>query len=249
MFFPFIKTRQTRKTNTQKKKQKCVKNIVRMIRTEHLTKIYKMGKVEVQALRDVNLEIADREFLAIIGPSGSGKSTLLNMLGCLDKPTSGAVFIGGTDTASLTENELAEIRREKIGFIFQQFNLIHTLNALENVALPMFFAGVRHETRTERAEELLAKVGLGDRLQHKPAELSGGQQQRVAIARALSNDPEIVIGDEPTGNVDTEAGNAIMEILEGLNREGRTVIVVTHDAEIAARAGMTKRMRDGVLLD
>lgn len=208
-----------------------------------------MGEVEVQALRDVNLEIQDSEFIAIIGPSGSGKSTLLNMIGCLDKPTSGAVLIDGIDTGKLSENKLAEIRREKIGFIFQQFNLVHTLNALENVALPMFFAGMRRETRLERAEELLVKVGLGDRMHHKPSEMSGGEQQRVAIARALSNDPEIVIGDEPTGNVDTETGNAIMDILEGLNREGRTIIVVTHDAEIAARAGRTKRMRDGKVLD
>ncbi|MGB2728700.1 MAG: ABC transporter ATP-binding protein [Halobacteriota archaeon] len=220
-----------------------------MIRTENLTKVYRMGDAEVYALRDVNLEIQDGEFIAIIGPSGSGKSTLLNMIGCLDTPTSGAVFIDDIDTGKLSENKLAEIRREKIGFIFQQFNLIHTLNALENVALPMFFAGVGRETRFERAEELLAKVGLEDRIDHKPSELSGGEQQRMAIARALSNDPEIIIGDEPTGNVDTEAGNAIMDILEGLNREGRTIIVVTHDAEIAAHAGRTKRMRDGKVLD
>ena len=208
-----------------------------------------MGEVEVQALREVNLEIQDGEFIAIIGPSGSGKSTLLNLIGCLDTPTSGAVFIDGIDTGKLSENGLAEIRREKIGFIFQQFNLVHTLNALENVALPMFFAGVKRETRLKRAEELLANVGLGDRIYHKPSEMSGGEQQRVAIARALSNDPEIVIGDEPTGNVDTKTGNTIMDILEGLNKEGRTVIVVTHDAEIAARAGRTKRMRDGRVLD
>jgi len=208
-----------------------------------------MGDAEVYALHDVNLDIQEGEFIAIIGPSGSGKSTLLNMIGCLDTPTSGAVFIDGINTGKLSENELAEIRREKIGFIFQQFNLIHTLNALENVALPMFFAGVGRETRLKRAGELLAKVGLEDRLNHKPSELSGGEQQRMAIARALSNDPEIIIGDEPTGNVDTEAGNAIMDILEGLNREGRTIIVVTHDAEIAAHAGRTKRMRDGKVLD
>lgn len=208
-----------------------------------------MGDVEVYALRDVNLAIQDGEFVAIIGPSGSGKSTLLNMLGCLDTPTSGSIFIDKIDVATLNENELAEIRREKIGFIFQQFNLVHTLNAVENVALPLFFSGVKRETRLKRAEEQLVKVGLGDRIYHKPSELSGGQQQRVAIARALSNDPEIVIGDEPTGNVDTATGNAIMDILEGLNKEGRTVIVVTHDAEIAARAGRTKRMRDGMVVD
>ena len=220
-----------------------------MIHTENLSKTYRMGDVEVQALRDVNLEIQDGEFIAIIGPSGSGKSTLLNIIGCLDKPTSGAVFIEDIDTASLSENGLAEIRREKIGFIFQQYNLVHTLNALENVALPMFFAGVKREMRLKRAEELLVKVELGDRVYHKPAELSGGEQQRVAIARALSNDPEIIIGDEPTGNVDTEAGNLIMTILEGLNRDGKMIIVVTHDAEIAARACRTKSMRDGMVLD
>ncbi|MEA2032086.1 MAG: ABC transporter ATP-binding protein [Euryarchaeota archaeon] len=220
-----------------------------MIRTENLTKVYRMGDAEVYALHDVNLDIQDGEFIAIIGPSGSGKSTLLNMIGCLDTPTSGAVFIDGIDTGKLSENGLAEIRREKIGFIFQQFNLVHTLNALENVALPMFFAGVKRETRLKRAEELLANVGLGDRIYHKPSEMSGGQQQRVAIARALSNDPEVVIGDEPTGNVDTETGNTIIDILEGLNKEGRTVVVVTHDTEIAAHAGRTKRMRDGRVLD
>ena len=220
-----------------------------MIRTENLTKVYRMGDAEVYALHDVNLDIQEGEFIAIIGPSGSGKSTLLNMIGCLDTPTSGAVFIDGIDTGKLSENKLAEIRREKIGFIFQQFNLVHTLNALENVALPMFFAGVRRETRLKRAEELLANVGLGDRIYHKPSEMSGGEQQRVAIARALSNDPEVIIGDEPTGTVDTETGNTIMDILEGLNKEGRTIIVVTHDAEIAARAGRTKRMRDGRVLD
>ena len=220
-----------------------------MIHTEDLTKVYRMGDVEVYALRDVNLAIQDGEFIAIKGPSGSGKSTLLNMIGCLDTPTSGSIFINNIDVATLNENELAEIRREKIGFIFQQFNLVHTLNAVENVALPLFFSGVKRETRLKRAEEQLVKVGLGDRIYHKPSELSGGQQQRVAIARALANDPEVVIGDEPTGNVDTATGNAIMDILEGLNKEGRTVIVVTHDAEIAARAGRTKRMRDGKLLD
>ena len=172
------------------------------------------------------------------------------MLGCLDKPTSGAVFIGGVNTASLSENELAEIRREKIGFIFQQFNLIHSLNALENVALPMFFAGVNSDARIKRAAELLAKVGLEKRMHHKPSELSGGQQQRVAIARALSNNPTVIIGDEPTGNVDSETGDAIMGILEGLNRnEGRTIIVVTHDTEIAAHAPRVIRMKDGRLLE
>ncbi len=220
-----------------------------MIRTEHLTKIYRMGEAEVYALHDVNLEIQDGEFVAIIGPSGSGKSTLLNMIGCLDKPTSGSVFIDTIDTATLTENQLAEIRRDKIGFVFQQFNLVHTLNALENVALPLFFSGVKREIRFKRAAEVLKNVGLEQRTYHKPSELSGGQQQRVAIARALANDPEIIIADEPTGNVDSETGKAIMAILTGLNKEGRTIIVVTHDPEIAACADRRKRMRDGRLLE
>jgi len=220
-----------------------------MIRTEHLTKIYRMGEAEVYALHDVNLEIHDGEFVAIVGPSGSGKSTLLNMIGCLDKPTSGAVFIDGVDTAWLTDNELAEIRRKKIGFVFQQFNLIHTLNALENVALPLFFAGMKRELRLKRAKELLVNMELEHRMYHKPSELSGGEQQRVAIARALANNPEIIIGDEPTGNIDSATGHAIMAILESLNKEGRTIIVVTHDADIAAHAGSRKRMRDGRVRD
>jgi putative ABC transport system ATP-binding protein len=219
-----------------------------MIRTEHLTKVYLMGDTEVYALNDVNLEIKEGEFVAVIGPSGSGKSTLLNMIGCLDKPTSGSVYIDNVNTATLNENQLAEIRRKKIGFIFQQFNLVHTLDAVENVALPLFFSGVRRDLRLKKAAELLERVGLGNRLHHKPSELSGGQQQRVAIARALSNDPEVVIADEPTGNVDSETGSTIMDVLQGLNKEGRTIIVVTHDPEIAARATRTQRMRDGKLL-
>jgi len=216
---------------------------------EGVTKVYRMGKVEVQALRGVNLSVKRGEFIAILGPSGSGKSTLLNMIGCLDKPTSGKVFINGKDTSRLNENELAALRREKIGFVFQQFNLIHTLNALENVALPMLFAGIRRAERMKRARELLEKVGLSHRINHKPMELSGGEQQRVAIARALANNPEIIVADEPTGNVDTDAGNAIMEIFEQLNEERRTIILVTHDFDIAAHAHRKLRMKDGTLLN
>jgi len=216
---------------------------------EGVTKVYRMGKVEVQALRGVNLSVKRGEFIAILGPSGSGKSTLLNMIGCLDKPTSGKVFINGKDTSRLNENELAAVRREKIGFVFQQFNLIHTLNALENVALPMLFAGIRRAERMKRARELLEKVGLSHRIYHKPMELSGGEQQRVAIARALANNPEIIVADEPTGNVDTDAGNAIMEIFEQLNEERRTIILVTHDFDIAAHAHRKLRMKDGTLLN
>jgi len=220
-----------------------------IVRLESVTKVYRMGKVEVQALRGVNLSVKRGEFIAILGPSGSGKSTLLNMMGCLDKPTSGKVFIEGTDTSRLNDNELAALRREKIGFVFQQFNLIHTLNALENVALPMLFAGIRRTERMKRASELLQKVGLSHRIYHKPMELSGGEQQRVAIARALANNPEIIVADEPTGNVDTDAGNVIMGIFERLNsEERRTIILVTHDFDIAARAHRKLRMTDGALL-
>jgi len=220
-----------------------------IVRLEGVTKVYRMGKVEVQALRGVNLSVKRGEFIAILGPSGSGKSTLLNIIGCLDKPTSGKVFIDGKDTSRLNENELAAVRREKIGFVFQQFNLIHTLNALENVALPMLFAGIRRAERMKRARELLEKVGLSHRIYHKPTELSGGEQQRVAIARALANNPEIIVADEPTGNVDTDAGNAIMEIFEQLNEERRTIILVTHDFDIAAHAHRKLRMKDGTLLN
>ena len=220
-----------------------------IVRLEGVTKVYRMGKVEVQALRGVNLSVKRGEFIAILGPSGSGKSTILNMMGCLDKPTSGKVFIEGTDTSRLNDNELAALRREKIGFVFQQFNLIHTLNALENVALPMLFAGIRRTERMKRASELLQKVGLSHRVYHKPMELSGGEQQRVAIARALANNPEIIVADEPTGNVDTDAGNVIMGIFERLNsEERRTIILVTHDFDIAARAYRKLRMTDGALL-
>ncbi|MDI6639860.1 MAG: ABC transporter ATP-binding protein [Methanocellales archaeon] len=170
-----------------------------MIRTINLVKTYKMGEIEVPALRGVDLEINKGDFVAIEGPSGSGKSTLLNMISCLDKPTSGTVFIDGVDISLLTDNELAEIRRDKIGFVFQQFNLIHTLNALENVGLPLFFAGVGRETRMKRAKELLANVRLEHRMHHKPSELSGGEQQRVAIARTLANNPGIIIAERADG--------------------------------------------------
>ncbi|MDD2777839.1 MAG: ABC transporter ATP-binding protein [Methanocellales archaeon] len=218
-----------------------------MIRAVNLKKIYKMGEIEVPALRGVSLDIPDGDYVAIEGPSGSGKSTLLNMIGCLDRPTSGNVFIDDVDTSKLNDNELAKIRREKIGFIFQMFNLIPTLNALENVSLPMMFYGASRGKRIKKAEELLKIVGLSDRANHKPSELSGGEQQRVAIARALANDPPVIFGDEPTGNLDTEAGKVIMDFLEKLNKKGETLIIVTHDPEIAARAHRSIRMRDGTL--
>jgi len=231
-------------------RKKCVweetDGMEEIVRLERVRKIYRMGNVYVEALRDVDLRVGRGDFLAVLGPSGSGKSTLLNMIGCLDKPTSGNVLIDGKNTGEMNESELAEIRRRKIGFVFQQYNLIHSLNALENVALPMLFAGVRRSERLKRAKELLERVGLSHRIHHKPSELSGGEQQRVAIARALANNPDMIIGDEPTGNVDTATGDAIMDIFSRLNREeGKTIILVTHDEEIADRARTKLRMRDG----
>ncbi|MDY6959689.1 MAG: ABC transporter ATP-binding protein, partial [Halobacteriota archaeon] len=201
------------------------------------------------ALRGVDLSIENGEFVAIIGPSGSGKSTLLNMIGCLDRPTSGRVIIENYDTSLLNDNDLALLRRKKIGFIFQQFNLIHTLSAAENVALPMMFDGVDNDKRMRRAVELLEIVGLGHRINHKPQELSGGEQQRVSIARALSNSPEIIFGDEPTGNLDSKSGEIVMRFLEELNRRGETLVIVTHDSEVAKRADRVINMRDGMLVN
>ena len=219
------------------------------IRGENLTKTFLLGEVRVEVLKGITIEIERGEFVALMGASGSGKSTLLNLLGCLDRPTSGRVFIDGVDTAKLNENELAAIRRDKIGFIFQQFNLIKTLNALENVALPMVFKGTNRAEGLLRAEKLLTQVGLADRIHHKPSTMSGGEQQRVAIARALANEPEIIFADEPTGNLDTRAGNSVMEILKQLNKEGKTIVIVTHDPEIGESARRMLRMRDGLLID
>lgn len=218
-----------------------------MIRTAGLVKTYRMGKVEVPALGGVDIEISEGEYVALVGPSGSGKSTLLNMIGCLDRPTSGSVFIEGVDVSGCNGSDLARIRRQKMGFIFQMFNLIPTLDALENVMLPMTFAGSRRGERITRARELLELVGLSERAKHKPSELSGGEQQRVAIARALANDPPVLLADEPTGNLDTKTGKAIIGFLEKLNEEGKTMIVVTHNPEIASKAQRVISMRDGIL--
>ncbi len=220
-----------------------------MIKLENVYKIYKLGKAEVVALKNVNLEIESGDYISIMGPSGSGKSTLMNIIGCLDMPTKGKVYIDGRDTTKLSDKELAKIRLKKIGFVFQQFNLIQTLTALENVALPLWFAGVERRKRIKRAKELLKMVGLEGRENHKPRELSGGEQQRVAIARALANDPEVILADEPTGNLDTKTGRRIIEILEKLNKEeGKTLIIVTHDLEIGKRAKKQLKIRDGVLI-
>jgi putative ABC transport system ATP-binding protein len=218
-----------------------------VIVTKSINKVYGTGTITVEALKDVNLVINKGDYISIIGPSGSGKSTLMNLIGCLDKPTSGQLFIDDIDVSTLKENQLAKIRREKIGFIFQKYNLIPTLNAIENVALVMGFAGVETKKRMSRAQDLLTKVGLSQRIDHKPSEMSGGEQQRVAIARALANNPSILLGDEPTGNVDTASGNTIMEILETINKNGDTVIIVTHDPMIAKRAKRMIRIQDGIV--
>jgi len=216
-----------------------------VIVTQNISKTYGKPPLQVYALRETNLHIKQGDYIAIIGPSGSGKSTLMNLLGCLDKPSSGNIIIDGSDVSTLNENELARIRREKIGFIFQKYNLIPTLNALENVELSMGFAGIDSQTRTKKAKELLEMVELSKRLTHKPSEMSGGEQQRVAIARALSNNPSIILADEPTGNVDTKSGDNIMRILEEVNTRGETIIVVTHNMAIAQRAKRVLRIQDG----
>ncbi|MEE8401310.1 MAG: ABC transporter ATP-binding protein [Candidatus Hydrothermarchaeaceae archaeon] len=216
-----------------------------IIRLEEVEKSYMMGKVKVHALRGVDLSIEKGEYVAIMGPSGSGKSTLLNQIGALDRPTKGKVFIEEHDISKMSDNELAKIRRENVGFIFQQFNLIPRLTAIENVELPMWYAGLPKIKRIRRAAELLKLVGLGDRMKHRPAELSGGQMQRVCIARSLANNPDIIMADEPTGNLDSKSSEEIMKILEKLNKEGKTIIMVTHEEEYAKRAERIIIIRDG----
>ena len=219
-----------------------------LIELRNVEKIYNEGKEnEVRALKGVSLKIHEKDFIAIIGPSGSGKSTLLHMLGCLDKPTKGKVLIDGKDVSKMNDEDLARIRREKIGFIFQTFNLIPTLTALENVELPMKLNGKKASEARERAKELLKIVGLEKRLDHLPSQLSGGEQQRVAIARALANEPEIILADEPTGNLDSKKGFEIIKLMKKLNREGYTFVIVTHDLRIADFANKKIRIKDGKL--
>jgi putative ABC transport system ATP-binding protein len=220
-----------------------------IIKLTDVWKIYQMGDVEVPALRGLTVSIKDGEFISIMGPSGSGKSTAMNMIGCLDIPTKGTILLEGQDISKLTESRLAQIRGKKIGFIFQQFNLINTLNALENVMLPMTFQNYSERARRKRARELLELVELGDRTGHKPTELSGGQQQRVAIARALSCDPDIILADEPTGNLDSKAGVNVIHFLKDLNRKKKkTIIMVTHDQNIAKHADRIERLMDGKII-
>lgn len=216
-----------------------------LVRIENLKKIYNPGENEVRALDGVSLEIDEGELVAIVGHSGSGKSTLMNMLGCLDTPTSGKYYLNGKDVSQMTDNQLSSIRNEEIGFIFQGFNLIANLDALENVELPLIYRGVDRKTRREVSKNALKLVGLKGRLHHKPAEMSGGQQQRVAVARAIAARPPIILADEPTGNLDSASTGEIMNILKELNRQGRTVIIITHDAEIAAEAKRVIRIKDG----
>jgi len=214
-------------------------------------KTYGMGRkddaVRVDALRGVNLSVDDQEYTAIIGPSGSGKSTLMHIIGCLDNPTSGTYYIDGEDASDLTEQDLAEIRNARIGFVFQQFNLLSSLNAWRNVELPLSYAGVPSSKRRTRAMEALERVGLSDRANHKPGELSGGQQQRVAVARALVNNPALILADEPTGNLDSVSTSDMLNLFHDLNEEGRTIILITHDADVAASARRIVQVRDGAI--
>jgi len=220
-----------------------------IIKLDGVWKIYQLGKIELAVLKDINLEIAPGAFVVILGPSGSGKSTMLNMVGCLDLPTKGKVFLDGNDISKMSEDELAQARGRKIGFIFQQFNLLHNLNALENVMLPMVFQNKPEGERAKRAESLLTSLGLKERMFHRPNELSGGEQQRIAIARALSNNPDIVVADEPTGNLDSTTGKKIMEILKDLHKnEKKTIIVVTHDPTIANYSNQVVHIKDGQLV-
>lgn len=216
-----------------------------LIHIENMKKIYNPGENEVRALDGIDLDIEKGDMVAIVGHSGSGKSTLMNMLGCLDTPTSGKYVLDGQDVASMTDNQLADVRNKEIGFIFQGFNLISNLDAVENVELPLVYRGVSKNERKQLAMEALKSVGLEDRMKHKPNEMSGGQQQRVAVARAVAAKPPIILADEPTGNLDTKSTQEIMEILKELHRSGRTVIIITHDEEIASQAHRVIRILDG----
>ena len=218
-----------------------------LIRLQNISRRYQMGAETVHALRGVSLEIARGEYVAIMGPSGSGKSTLMNLLGCLDTPTAGSYELNGVQVSQMDDNDLAEIRNREIGFVFQTFNLLARSNALRNVELPLIYAGVPAEERRGIALNALTQVGLADRIHHKPNELSGGQRQRVAVARALVNDPAILLADEPTGNLDSKTGNEIMALFEELWKKGNTIILVTHEEDIAMRARRIIRLRDGLI--
>lgn len=218
-----------------------------IIDIKNISKEYIMGTQLIQALKDVSVSIDKNEYVALMGPSGSGKSTLMNILGCLDTPTAGSYKLNGTEVSEMEDDELAHVRNKEIGFVFQTFNLLPRLSALENVALPMVYAGVSKAERNERAEKVMSMVGLTDRMHHKPNELSGGQRQRVAIARALVNNPSIILADEPTGNLDTKTSYEIMRIFEEISAGGNTIIIVTHEEDIAKHARRIVRLRDGLI--
>ena len=213
-----------------------------------IKKTYNTGKIKVEALKDIDLTVAPGEFVAIVGPSGSGKSTLMNLIGCLDTPTAGSYRLGGEDVSMLDRDQLADVRNRRVGFVFQGFNLLPQISAFENVEMPLVFGGVSVRERRERTAELLERVGLGDRMDHKPTELSGGQMQRVAIARALAMQPDVVLADEPTGNLDTTAGGDIMQLFTDLWQQGRTMVVITHDMTLAKRASRVVEVRDGRII-
>jgi putative ABC transport system ATP-binding protein len=218
-----------------------------VIRIENLTRFYTIGEETVRALNGINLSIQKNEYVALMGPSGSGKSTLMNIIGCLDTPTSGEYFLNGPNVAQLSDSELAAIRNKEIGFVFQTFNLLPRLTALQNVALPLVYAGIPEAERLKKAKEVLEQVGLGDRIKHRPNELSGGQRQRVAVARALVNHPSIILADEPTGNLDSKTSEEIMQLLDIIHQAGNTIVLVTHEEDIALRAKRVVRMRDGIV--
>jgi putative ABC transport system ATP-binding protein len=218
-----------------------------MITMNGITKVYRTGQVTFSALRGIDLAVADNEFIAVVGPSGSGKSTLMNLMGCLDTPTEGSYLLGGEEVETLSPNQLAEIRNRKVGFVFQAFNLLPYATTYENVELPLIFAGARGRERRRRVTELLCRVGLADKMGNKPTELSGGEMQRVAIARALANNPKLILADEPTGNLDTKSGGEIIKIFEDLWHDGHTIIVITHDMNIANRCQRIVRLKDGLI--
>jgi putative ABC transport system ATP-binding protein len=219
-----------------------------VIRLDDVTKVYDTGSFTVAALRGVSMTIEEGEYVAIMGPSGSGKSTLMHILGCLDVPSDGTYLLAGENVGGMNESQLASVRNRRIGFVFQQFNLLASLNAWRNVELPLTYAGVDRAERRQRATEALGRVGLGDRVQHRPGELSGGQQQRVAIARALVSEPDLILADEPTGALDSTSAREVMALMDELHAAGRTVVLITHDSDVAAMAERTIRLRDGLIL-
>jgi len=233
----------------KKKKNGAAGSNGHIIEMRKITKVYDTGKIKVQALRGIDLTVKRGEFVAVVGPSGSGKSTLLNLLGCLDTPTGGEYRLSGEAVAGLDRDHLADIRNRRVGFVFQNFNLLPQLSALENVEMPLLFGGVAKRERRRRALEQLEAVGLADRVEHKPTELSGGQMQRVAIARALAMEPDLLLADEPTGNLDTSSGSDILAVLNELSSQGRTLMVVTHDPALAKRAGRTVEICDGEIVE